>query len=719
MLATATAFLTKPGKANITSVDGGDQFLQINWDGMSGINEFTIEWKCGTEDWDDTRRITIKNVTRHVVTPLASGVQCHFRLAAKNATGHGEWSTITTGTPSGETLTASNIETTTLTLTISNYVDAYFQYRHIVPANGTCHASPVGVKSVQLGSLTPGTNYKFQGYGPTGSCKNVIATSATIVTKPGKASGLTVSALDASLAVSWTAQQGAASYKVQWKSGTQDWDATNRQTTSTTTSKTVTTLTNATQYTIRVAAVNASGDGAWSDTATGTPNGEALTVSSISTTGATLTISNWSGDWYYKYTTPSSGTCSSAISTASTTVGSLTANTSYTFKAYSNSGCSTEVATAPAFPTLPAKPTGVSAAAGAGSGKLVLTASVTGNATLTKWQYKQKEGNNSFDANWTDISQTTTTLNHVVSGLDNTKSYQYKVRAVNATGNSAESDASTAVSPAAVTLAASSVTNDSATLTVSNWTSDWYHKRSSPTSPTPSCSSKITAGTYTADLSSLSGNTDYTWKVYSDSGCSTELASDDFLTKPGKPTKPAAAKAGSNKLKVTSSVTGGGTLTKWQYKRKVGTGDFDDDWTDISKTATSLSHTFGSLTNGTNYQYKVRAVNATGNSAESDASTAVSPAAVTLTAGNITDDTARLTIGNWAGRLVSQAQYALLADAELLLENYRRDLHVQPFEPVRQHGLHLEGLQRQRLLDGAGERRLPDQAGQADETRGG
>ena len=82
-----------------------------------------------------------------------------------------------------------------------------------------------------------------------------------------------------------------------------------------------------------------------------------------------------------------------------------------------------------------------------------------------------------------------------------------------------------------------------------------------------------------------------------------------------------AAKAGSKKLKVTSSVTGDGTLTKWQYKRKVGTGNFDDDWTDISKTLKTLSHTFGSLTNGTNYQYKVRAVNATGNSAESDAST--------------------------------------------------------------------------------------------------
>ena len=349
-----------------------------------------------------------------------------------------------------------------------------------------------------------------------------------------------------------------------------------------------------------------------------------------------------------------------------------------------------------------------------------MTSSVTGGGTLTKWQYKRKVGTGDFDDDWTDISKTATSLSHTFGSLTNGTDYQYKVRAVNATGNSAESDASTAVSPAAVTLTAGNITDDSARLTIGNWQAGWYHKRSTPSSPTPSCSSKVAAGTYTADLSSLSGNTDYTWKVYSDSGCSTELASDDFLTKPGKPTKPAAAKAGSGKLKVTSSVTGGGTLTKWQYKRKVGTGDFDDDWTDISSTLkTSLSHTFGSLTNGTNYQYKVRAVNATGNSAESDASTAVSPAAVTLSAGSVTDDSATLTIANWTSDWYHKRTAPTTPTPSCSSKVTSGTYYGRPVEPVRQHGLHLEGLQRQRLLDRAGERGLPHQARQADETRGG
>ena len=64
---------------------------------------------------------------------------------------------------------------------------------------------------------------------------------------------------------------------------------------------------------------------------------------SLTATGAKLTIAGHSGDWYYKYTSPSGGTCSSAVSGASATV-TLTAG-SYIFAAYSDASCTSLLAT--------------------------------------------------------------------------------------------------------------------------------------------------------------------------------------------------------------------------------------------------------------------------------------------------------------------------------------------------------------------------------------
>ena len=66
-----------------------------------------------------------------------------------------------------------------------------------------------------------------------------------------------------------------------------------------------------------------------------------------------------------------------------------------------------------------------------------------GDAAIEKWQSVKKVGNGAFVTAWNDISITSKDLNHTVSGLE-AGSYQFKVRAVNASGNGPESDASDA-----------------------------------------------------------------------------------------------------------------------------------------------------------------------------------------------------------------------------------------------------------------------------------
>ena len=92
-----------------------------------------------------------------------------------------------------------------------------------------------------------------------------------------------------------------------------------------------------------------------------------LTPSNLTGTGATLTLAGHSGNWYYKYTSPSGGTCSTnAVSGSSTTV-TMGAG-SYTFAAYSDASCSNLLATTIAFSkdATPAAPASVTAAGVAG-----------------------------------------------------------------------------------------------------------------------------------------------------------------------------------------------------------------------------------------------------------------------------------------------------------------------------------------------------------------
>ena len=87
--------------------------------------------------------------------------------------------------------------------------------------------------------------------------------------------GVTVAPGNAQLVVTWTAVDNATGYTVQWKSGGQGYNTTNRQatvTTGSTTSHTITGLANGTEYTVQVSATRTgANDGPPSDEMTGTP----------------------------------------------------------------------------------------------------------------------------------------------------------------------------------------------------------------------------------------------------------------------------------------------------------------------------------------------------------------------------------------------------------------------------------------------------------------
>ena len=90
----------------------------------------------------------------------------------------------------------------------------------------------------------------------------------------------------------------------------------------------------------------------------------------------------------------------------------------------------------------PARPTGVTATPGNGQVTLAWTGPT--DATISKWQYQQKQGDGSYGP-WMDVpNSTASTTSHTVTGLTNGVTYSFRIRAVNAGGNGAPSDEITA-----------------------------------------------------------------------------------------------------------------------------------------------------------------------------------------------------------------------------------------------------------------------------------
>ena len=134
--------------------------------------------------------------------------------------------------------------------------------------------------SFDLETLTPATAYTVD-VSMISSFPVHETESVTFPTKPGKPTGLTVAPRDERLEVSWTKPTGGDEidwYNVQWKSGSQTFEdavTDDREdmvfSIDTTIESTIPDLTNGTEYTVRVLAVNESGQ-AISETATGTPD---------------------------------------------------------------------------------------------------------------------------------------------------------------------------------------------------------------------------------------------------------------------------------------------------------------------------------------------------------------------------------------------------------------------------------------------------------------
>ncbi len=306
-------------------------------------------------------------------------------------------------------------------------------------------------------------------------------------------------------------------------------------------------------------------------------------------------------------------------------------------------------------------------------------------ATVSGYQIRQKKGSGSYGS-WGTVNHTTNDDNNSynVTGLTNGETYTFQVRAVSANGNSGPSGEAEATpqvpAPAKPAKPTAEAGNKQVTLF---WTDPgnaniqkYQYEKNGDGAWENMSGSGATTTTYT--VKELQNGAAYTFKIRAVTAGGEGPASDasDPVTPnlaPGQPQnfrlEPGNA---TMTLRWDDQSTDAAGIAKWQYKEKVGDADWPTRWNDITappgvdaKDMTSIQR--HSLTNGTRYGYRLRAV-ATGDvfgqaSEDEFATPAGPPAAVPLTAvGEPRQVTLSWTVSS-ADESVEKWQYQQVAGA--------------------------------------------------------
>ena len=193
-----------------------------------------------------------------------------------------------------------------------------------------------------------------------------------------------------------------------------------------------------------------------------------LVGSNLGATAVTLTVSEHTGQWWYKSTTSGMTTCTDAGSAASARVAGLTKNTSYTFTAYSNSTCTTAIGTA-ALPFTTLTPTlRADATTNAGEVRLILWSwNVSQDG---QWHYKHNQSG-------AQCSVAQSSINITVSGLTSGTAHVFSAYSDSNCSNLIVAADSSGVTPAGNQQAQqgppASVSSVSATHNGDNVTASW------------------------------------------------------------------------------------------------------------------------------------------------------------------------------------------------------------------------------------------------------
>lgn len=676
----ATTFAPQSPPTNVTAFPSGKAIaVRVQWDDTVGESEYWIERSLDGDDWESFNGNSA-NWTTFDDYDVQLGQTYYYRIIAANANGSSAPSMVVSGSPAEVSLPAppANVRlvsagTNDLTITwdadpntvwnvfIERYDPAIDEWIEFYD-----HDDPEHPTATDLG-LTAGTlySYRIRAYNQAGysGYSNVLTTS-TLTFAP---TGLAVTSVNStSVSLSWNDVAGEESYTIERTiNGANDWSSVGSTATDVTTFVDTSVTTN-TWYQYRIRANNLGGASAASaavvtfvpGSVPNTPTG--LTITAVQANRVDLQWNDVANETTYRVQRSTDGVNFTQIGTTSANVvtyadTTAAAGTTYHYRVVAANGTGASAPSASvSTTTLPAAPTGLVA--------------VVISATQVNLSWGNVVGETGYviqrATDGVNYSQVGTTGANVVTFSDTTASagttYQYRVLATNGSGtsNPSTSVSATTIPPTPTGLNATVVSATQVNLSWSNVPGETgYTVQRSTDGVNFSQIGTTGANVVTfSDTTAVAGTT-YQYRVIAThaAGSSAPSSSVSATTIPAASLLSATAVSSSQ---INLSWTNVAGETGYVIERSAnGTSG----WSQIGSTAANVT-TFQNtgLQMSTTYFYRVRAVNGSGQSVNSNTASATTllaaPAAPTnLVATALSQTQIQLTWGDVAG----ETQYVI------------------------------------------------------------
>ena len=292
---TGTPLAMPASQVQHVEVTAGIEQLDVSWSALPEADGYKVQWKSGEEDYADSRQAVLAdgdNVS-YTITGLDAGTQFTVRvIATRQNAEDGAPSSEVVGVPKASP--AAQVTDVEITIGVERLdvswiavsdADGYkVQWKSGAEEyDGSREAVLVDSDTVSytITGLTGGTEYSVHVIATRTNADDGVpsseVTGVPLSAPPAQVTGLKITVGVEQLDVSWVAVSDADGYKVQWKSGAEDYGD-SRQAVLTggeTNSYTITGLTGGTEYSVRVIATKEhADDGAPSEEVTGIPKAQ-------------------------------------------------------------------------------------------------------------------------------------------------------------------------------------------------------------------------------------------------------------------------------------------------------------------------------------------------------------------------------------------------------------------------------------------------------------